>query len=196
MIGRGGKPSRLAHDGDRSIRIGDGRRPSCAIDHVQDAAEPCRTKKDREQIIQARMWEGDWDLKRVRGVDVYALVEEAVAAHTISSEAGHGVGDLEGCPAVDTRSLRPRRLARRVVGHLVLEEDFRPPIAVPNHLVFLVVLDEQAVSRDVVAVDDYARVGGVVRPAHAVAVVGPPSPDIVDNHVVTVDRRLKWLCPG
>ena len=75
--------------------------------------------------------EGDGDLKRVRGVDVYALVEEAVAAHTISSEAGHGVSDLEGCPAVHTRSLHPGRLARRVVGHLVLEEDIRAPVAFP-----------------------------------------------------------------
>ena len=197
MIRRGVKPSRVAHDSDRNIRIGDGRRPSCAVDHVQDAAGSRRTKKDREQIIQARRREGDGDLKRVRGVDVYALVEEAVAAHTISFEAGHGIGDLEGCPAVDTRSLRPLRLARRVVGHLVLEEDFRAPIAVPHHLVFLVVLDEQAVSRDVVAVDDHARVGGVVRPAHAVAVVRPPSPDVVQNDVVAVhDKADRGLAGG
>jgi hypothetical protein len=29
--------------------------------------------------------------------------------------------------------------------------------------------------------------GGVARPAHAVPVVGPPCPDVVDDHVVTVD---------
>ena len=111
------------------------------------------------------MWEGDGDLKRVRGVDVHTLIEKAVATHTISTEAGHGVGDFEGRPAVNTRSLRPIRLARWVVGHFVLEEDFRAPIAVPNHLVFLVVLDEQAVSRDVVAVNE--------RPVSAVLSVQP-----------------------
>ena len=167
-----------------------GRRPSSAVYHVQNAAGSLRRiKKDREQIIQARSREGDGDLKRVRGVDVYALVEEAVAAHTISSEAAHGVGDLEGRPAEDTWSLHPLRLARRVVGHLVLEEDFRAPIAVPHHLVFLVVLDEQAVSRDVVAVDDSARVGGVVRPAHPVAMVRPPGPDVVQKDVVAVHEK-------
>jgi len=197
VIRLGVKPSRIAHDSDRNIRIGDGRRPSCAVDHVKDAAGSRRTKKDREQIIQARSREGDGDLKRVRGVDGYALVEKAVAAHTISSETGHVVGDLEGCPAVDARSLRPRRLDRRVVWHLVLEEDFRAPIAVPHHLVFLVVLDEQAVSRDVVAVDDHACVGGVVRPAHSGAVVRPPGPDVVQNDVVAVyDKADRGLAGG
>jgi len=181
--------SRVTHDRDRSIRIGNRRRPSCAVDHVQDAAGSLRTKKDREQIIQARRREGGGDLKRVRGVDGYALVEEAVAAHTISFETGHVVSDLEGCPAVDSRSLRPRRLARRVVGHLVLEEDFCAPIAVPHDLVFLVVLHKQAVSRDVVAVDDHARVGGVVGPAHSGAVVRPPGPDVVQNDVVAVHDK-------
>ena len=96
----------MAHNSDRNIWIGDGRRPSCAIDHVQDAAGSVRRiKKDREQILQARRREGDGDLKRVRGKDVYALIEEAVAAHTMASEAGHG-GNEETKP-VPLRLVHP-----------------------------------------------------------------------------------------
>jgi len=125
----------------------------------------------------------------VRGKDVHALVEEAVAAHTVSAEAGHSAGNLEGRPAVDTWSLPPRRLAGRVVGHLVLEEDVRAAIAVPDHLVLLVVLDEKAVRGHVVAVDDDAGVGSVARPTNTVAVVGPPCPDVIEHDVVAVDDQ-------
>src|SRR5205809_4580775 len=102
------------------------------------------------------------------GVDFHALVEEAVAAHTISTEAGHTAGNLEGRPAVDPWSLHPCRLAGWVVGHLVLEEDVRAAIPVPDHLVLLVVLDEKAVRGHVVTVDDDAGVGSVVVPTHIV----------------------------
>src|SRR5215831_15680984 len=108
--------------------------------------------------------EGDGNLKRVRSIDVHALVEEAVASHAVSTEAGHSIGNLEGCPAVNTGSLHPRRLAGRVVGHLVLEEDVCATIPVPDHLVLLVVLDEQAVGGRVVPIDDDTGVGGVAGP--------------------------------
>ena len=52
-IGLGVKPLRVAHHSDRDIRVGDGRRPACAIDHVQDTSEPGRGEKDREQIVEA-----------------------------------------------------------------------------------------------------------------------------------------------
>jgi len=125
----------------------------------------------------------------VCGVDVHAPVEEAVAAHTVSAESGYSVGNLEGRPAVDTGSLHPRRLAGRVVGHLVLEEDVRAAIPVPDHLVLLVVLDEKAVRGHVVTVDDDAGGGSVVIPADTVAVVGPPCPDVIENDVVAVDDQ-------
>jgi serine/threonine protein kinase len=51
--------------------------------------------------------------------------------------------------------------------------------------------DKQAVRCDVVAVDDDAGIGGVGRPAHPVAVVSPPSPDIVQQDVVTVDHEAR-----
>ena len=52
MIGRGVKPLRVTHHGDRDIRVGGGRRPACVVDHVQDATEPGRGEEDREQIVE------------------------------------------------------------------------------------------------------------------------------------------------
>jgi CheY-like chemotaxis protein len=43
----------VAHHGDRDIRVGDGRRPACVVDHVQDATEPGLGEEDREQILEA-----------------------------------------------------------------------------------------------------------------------------------------------
>ena len=144
-------------------------------------------EEDRQQVVQAARRQRRRHLERVGGEDVHALVEEAVAAHPVPVEARHRVGDLERGVAVDAGSLRPRGLARRVVRHLVLEEDDPAAVAVPDHLGLLVVLDEQAVRGDVVAVDDHAGVGGVDGPADAVAVVGPPGPDVVEDDVVAVD---------
>ena len=48
-----------------------------------------------------------------------------------------------------------------------------------------------------IAVDDDAGVGGVARPADAASVIGPPRPDVVEDHVRAVDdearRRLAGL---
>ena len=187
--GRGLKPLRVAHHGDRGIRVSDGRRPPCVVDHVQDATGPGRGEEDCQQIVKTSRREGDGNLKRVRGVDVHALVEKAVAAHSVSAEAGYIAGNLEGRPAVDTRSLHPRRLAGRVVGHLVLEEDVRAAIPVPDHLVLLVMLDKKAVRGHVVTVDDDAGVGSVDGPTHTAAVVGPPCPDVIEDDVVAVDDQ-------
>jgi hypothetical protein len=48
-----GESSGVAHHGDRDIRVGDGRRPACVVDHVQDATEPGLGEEDRKQIVQA-----------------------------------------------------------------------------------------------------------------------------------------------
>src|SRR5215467_1959995 len=136
VIRRGGKPLRIAHHGDRNIRVGNSRRPARVIDNVQDATFPMSSiEEDREQIVETSRRQGGGDLKRVFGVDGHALVEEAVAAHPVSAEAGHSAGNLEGRPAVDTGSLHPRRMAGWVIGHLVLEEDVRAAIPVPDDLV-------------------------------------------------------------
>ena len=72
------------------------------------------------------------------------------------------------------------------VGHLVLEENVPSPIPVPDHLVLLIVLHEKSVRGGVVAVDHDAGVGSIVGPTHAVAVVGPPSPNVIKDDVVAV----------
>src|SRR5258708_11706238 len=145
-MGGGVKPLRIAHHGDRDIRVGDGRRPACAVDHVQDATCAVRgVEEDRQQIVETSRREGGGNLKRVRGVDVHALVEEGVAAHTVSAEAGHTVGNLEGCPTVNAGSLPPRILAGWIVGHLILEKDVCAAIPVPYRVVLLLLLTEKAV---------------------------------------------------
>ena len=131
-------------------------------------------------------------LERVRREDVHALVEEAVAAHAVAAEALHAVGDLERSPAVDARRFHPRRLARRVVRHLVLEEDVGAAVSVPDHLVLLEMLDEEPIGGHVVPVDHHAGVGRVDRPPHTVAVVRAPRPDVVEDHIAAVDdERLR-----
>src|SRR5258706_1729269 len=185
---------RVAHHCSGLVWIGDGRGAACVVDYVENATGPVLgVEEDGEQILQARRREGGGDLERVRGIDVHALiegfVEEAVAAHTVSAEAGYAVGDLEGGPAVDTGGLHPCGLVWRVVGHLVLKEDGRATIPVPDHFVFLVVLDKKSVGGDVVAVDDDAGVGSVDSPTHAVAVVGAPRPDVVEDYIAAVDHQ-------
>src|ERR1700758_2159975 len=104
--------------------------------------------------MHASSWKHGRNFKRVRGVDFYALIEEAVAAHAIPAKTADRVGNFEGCPTVNTGCLHPRCLAGRVVRHLVLEEDVCAVIAVPDHFVLLIVLDEKAVSGRVVTAND------------------------------------------
>src|SRR5207248_11773039 len=148
-----------------------------------------RIEEDGEQIMEAGLRKRDGDFKRVCCEYVHALVEEAVAAHTVSAEAAYSVRNLEGRPAIDTGSLHPRCLAGRVVGHLVLEEDVRAAIPVPDDLIFLVMLDEEAVGGDVIPVYDQAGIRGVGRPSHACAVVRAPSPDVIEDDIVAVDYQ-------
>ena len=63
-------------------------------------------------------------------------------------------------------------------------------VAVPEDLILLVVLDEEAIGGDVVAVDDEAVGAEVGSPADAVTVVGAPDPGVVDDGVVGVDFEV------
>src|SRR6185369_14166638 len=100
----------------------------------------------------------------------------------------HPVGDLVRGPAENSVVL-PGGLVRRVVGQFILEEHGAAVLTVPDDVVLLVMLDEQAGRGDVVAVDDDAVAAGVDIPADRSwhAVVGAPGPEVVDQHVVTVD---------
>src|SRR6266550_11498 len=81
----------------------------------------------------------------------------------------------------------PLGLIGHVVRHLVLEHVSAPAVAVPLHLMLLVVLNEEAVHRHFVSVHDQAVRRGVGGPTHAVAVIGAPEPEMVADHVVAVD---------
>src|SRR3984957_8787733 len=115
--------------------------------------------------------------------------EEAVAAQAVPGEAGHPGSDQEGRIAVRRRAGHPGRLAGRIVRHLVLEEDVLAALAVPDHLVLLVMLDGQPVGRDVVAVHGQAVVSRVAGPPHARAVIRAPGPDVVQDDVGTVHHQ-------
>src|SRR5271166_6288192 len=99
-------------------------------------------------------------------------------------EGGQVRRDQERRVAVLRGRCHPGRLARRIVWQLVPEEDLRAVLTAPDHLVLLVMLDSQAVRRDVVPGDDETGVAGILRPADRVAMVSPPGPDIVDDRVV------------
>jgi len=174
-------------DGSRPLRCGAG-----VVDHVIDDADTA--EGDRQHVVQLDPRRVR-DLEATRCVNRRVDVKEAVAAQTPTLVRLDGVGHLVGGVAVDA-VVRPSRLVRRVVRHLVLEHDRATLLAIPDDLVLLVVLNEQAVRRDVVAVDDHAGVGGVERPAHPVAVVSPPGPDVVQQDVVAVHdearRGLAW----
>src|ERR1700682_1845465 len=95
---------------------------------------------------------------------------------------------LDGSPTIYV-AMRPRRLGWRIVGHLALEYDDAAVGTVPDDLVLLVVLDEQAICRHVIAVDDDPDISGVDSPPNPASVVGSPSPDVVEDDVVAVDDQ-------
>jgi hypothetical protein len=103
---------------------------------------------------------------------------------------------LKAAQPFDSGSLVPGGLAGWIVGHLVLEEDIRTVIAVPDDLIFLVVLDEEAVCRDVVAIDDQTSIRCVDGPAHAVAMISTPGPDIVEDNIVAIDDQADSRATG
>src|SRR5205823_2063911 len=87
--------------------------------------------------------------------------------------------------AIDT-IVTPRGLVRRIIGHLVLEENSAAVLAIPDDLIFLEVLYEQAVSRDVITIDDESGIRRVEGPSNAGTVVRTPRPDVVEQHIVAV----------
>src|SRR6266851_9664576 len=101
-------------------------------------------KEDRQQVVQAPCGEACRHFERMRRVDIQPLVEEAVAAHSVSGEARDVVTNLECRVTVDSRRLHPGGLPGNVVWKLVLEEDVGPALAIPVHVELLTALDEAA----------------------------------------------------
>lgn len=76
---------------------------------MQDAPGPGCGEEDGQQIVEASRREGGRNFKRILRVDGHTLVEEAVAAHSVSVEAGYIVRNLEGAPVPLPRPMVIRR---------------------------------------------------------------------------------------
>ncbi len=177
--------SRVAHEVNDLVRaIG---RPSGVIDDMFNGADTAQGDGDEIVELDPR---AIGDLEDVGVDDARVDFEEAVGPQPPTLVGPDVLGYFVGGEAVDA-VVRPGGLIRRIVRHLILEHDRGAILAVPDDLVLLVVLDKQAVRCDVVAVDDHAGIGCVGRPAHSVAVVSPPSPDVVQQDVVAVDHETR-----
>ena len=134
-------------------------------------------------------------LEPVLGVDGRVVAVEDVDAAAEQPVRAHPVGDLVAGPALDA-VVHPVGLARRVVRQLVLVQDRGAAVALPDRVVALEVLDEEARRRDVVAVDDRAWCPVFV--CHRSVSVRPSTPwsarrhpGVVDQHVVAVDHERR-----
>src|SRR6476660_3115229 len=132
------------------------------VDHMVDSAKTA--EKDGQDVVQfhSRI---NRDFERTCGMDGRAPIKEAVAAQPPRFMHLDRVSHLVSCKAVDT-IMRPGYLVRRVIRHLVLEEDSPAVLAIPDEFVLLVMLHEQTVSGHVIAIDNDAGIGSVERPTH------------------------------
>src|SRR6185437_16101351 len=107
--------------------------------------------------------------------------EHAVDAQPPRLMMLHRICDLIRGPSIYAGRAAPRGLRGWVVGNFRLIEIIASILAVPKHLVFLVMLDEESIGGHVIAVDDQTVVADVLCPAHPRSVVGTPNPDVVDD---------------
>src|SRR5436309_5821458 len=122
----------------RRVRV---RRRPDVVDNVVD--RPVVRDREIEDVMQ-RDARRDGHFERGARVDRRIYVEKAVAAQAPALVRLHRVADLVGGVTERRVGLLPVRLARRVIRHLVLEHDRLAVLALPEHLVLLVVLDEEA----------------------------------------------------
>src|SRR5580704_19250565 len=109
------------------------------------------------------------------------MAEDRVDAETPGFVSRHVVRDFIGGPAVGAGSGCEAGLIGGIVGDLGLVEVGAAVVAVPQHLILLVMLYEETVGCDVVAIDDEAIVAEVAGPAYAGTMVGSPDPGVVDD---------------
>src|SRR5262249_58715001 len=120
--------------------------------------------------------------------------EEGVPPHAPRLVAGHGVGDLVRGEAVGLAA-HPGRLVGDVVRHLRLVHVHAAAVTVPERLVLLVVLVEQAVDGHTVAVDDQAVLRRVGLPRGTGTVVRTPNPDLIGHDMIAMDQDAH-IVPG
>src|SRR5262245_45973046 len=156
---------------------------------VDDVVDRAGAEVHRHDVVQPHAG-CDRHLEPARGVDRGVDVGEDVRPAARELVGLDVISDLVRGPAGDAVVL-PGGLVGRVIGQFVLEEHGAAVLAVPDHVVLLVVLDEQAGRGDVVAVDDHAVAARVHIPADRAgdAVVGTPGPEVVDQDVVAVDLQ-------
>src|ERR1700721_1900801 len=143
--------------------------------------------------MKAHIW-GGWHFNGAREHDI-GMAEDRVDAEAPGFGAHHPCSDFVGSPSVDALAVgaHPARitcLVRGIVGDFRLIEISAPGIAIPQNLILLMMLDEEAVCGDAIAVD-YDAVGARVQiPANAGAMVGAPDPGVIDDGVVRVDAQV------
>ena len=124
-------------------------------------------------------------------MDRRVILVEDINAASVKSVGCHVVTNLVSGPAFD-RTVHPVGLGGRVIGQLVLVQDRRAILTVPDGVVLLEVLDKQSGRGDVITVDDHAVAAGVGVPAFRVArealdaMVRPPDPDVIDQDIIAV----------
>src|ERR1035437_6054836 len=118
------------------------------------------------------------------------MPEDRVDAQPPGLVTGHLAGHFVGCPSVHPWGAGVAGLVRRIIWDFRLIKIGAAAIAVPQHLELLLMLDEEPVSRDVVAVHHQAVLVGVQAPAYAGAVIGAPDPGMIDDGVVAVDLQV------
>src|ERR1035437_8124549 len=94
------------------------------------------------------------------------MPEDRVDAQPPCLVAGHLAGYFVGCPSVHPWGAGVAGTVRRIIGDFRLIKVSAAAVAAPQPLKLLLMLDEEPVSRDVVAVHHQAILVGVQAPAH------------------------------
>lgn len=154
------------------------------VEDVGDAAIGVAVEADGSHVVKL-------DAEGVGGFDGAVGDDGGVPEDAVDAEAPRlvivdGVGDFVGGEAANT-VVGPGTRARRIIGHFGLVEIDPATLAVPEGLVALAVLDEKAIHRDIVTINDKSLAIGIFIPSCSRAVVGAPEPEVVADDVVGVD---------